>query len=472
MLTGGRLLFLLLCGIAGVWALLSAFLVVGAHVQQPLAEEIRALRTAEQQSAEATQRRQTELATAVRQVQEELAALRGATPVRTPAPTKPTAAATAPRQAAKAGEPNASVIGPRGVVSADLAEQLESRHPYEVRPLANRFWRAKKAVEDFKSWSTKPWSREVLELNATVHELAHLLVSQWGASGTSPGAVVVATPPKTTVCGTNPWLAGYSASELQVAEDHARGVYIHLWELYQLVRDSHLIPHHHVFAPWEPVQPPASACPVGAGGFTRVRGEDSDDAGKNLCGLEVLSREGPDCTVLSLGSKNSFEFEWGILNHTSCTVHVYDCFVDDPKPPSSSRLTFHRVCVGGNGGLGADLDKPHIGLPGLIRELGRNKISLLKMDIEGWERSVFQEAHREWWAGGQLSWLPNQILLELHCCDPNRLIDWGNDADENMDQAESVLLLRILQDFGYRVIAKEPNPYGKAVEVTLMRYLC
>ena len=37
---------------------------------------------------------------------------------------------------------------------------------------------------------------------------------------------------------------------------------------------------------------------------------------------------------------------------------------------------------------------------------------------------------------------------------------------------ETLFLLQTLLDMGYRILAKEVNMYGKAVEVTLMRFLC
>lgn len=359
------------------------------------------------------------------------------------------------------------------------------RHSEDARSRSaiQEFWTAKKNLLGdsdkhegpgaFKKWADSGSASEVQDIKRVVPDAVEALLAPWRQPVPQPGDLpAIAARPKVATCHSSELVRRYGAKELQGIEDHARGIYGSIWDLYMLVRDTDLVPHHHVFSPWAPV-PIESGCPLLVGGLTHLGGEDETDAGKSLCGFDVLTNEGPECIVISMGSKNAFAFEEAILNRTSCRIEVFDCFVENPTPPKTDRLRFHQECITGEKWPGKPIPAKYTTIPSLLSRHGLGKISLLKMDIEGYERSVFQEAAREWWAsGGVIQWLPQQILLELHCCDPNMRVDMDEDEYKAMDQAETLLLLQALMDMGYRVVAKEVNMYGKAIEVTLVRFLC
>ena len=104
-----------------------------------------------------------------------------------------------------------------------------------------------------------------------------------------------------------------------------------------------------------------------------------------------------------------FRFELSIAKATNCEIHTFDCNVAIPKVPPklSSRLTFHKSCVGGRNELDAE-GHAFRTLASIQAELGHKKVDLLKVDIEGFEWELFNT-----WEDTQ-STLPFQISTELH----------------------------------------------------------
>jgi len=89
----------------------------------------------------------------------------------------------------------------------------------------------------------------------------------------------------------------------------------------------------------------------------------------------------------------------------------------------------------------------------ITSELGHDRIDLLKMDIEGFETSVFRN-----WLPTDTN-LPYQIVVELHL--------WA------IQPPEALLLLNQLYHLGYRVIKRDDNPIDPACsEITLIRVKC
>jgi len=161
--------------------------------------------------------------------------------------------------------------------------------------------------------------------------------------------------------------------------------------------------------------------------------------------------------VYSLGSNNDFSFETAMLAATPCEVHTFDCTSEAPKA-YMPRHAFHKVC------LGDAVDATHGTLASITAGLRHSHISLLKMDIEGGEFSVFAAFHRAVFAAAPgapraavARVLPDQISFELH----NETLSAGHDANVVWPQ---------LADLGYVIVSREDNPEcGICAEFTVVR---
>ncbi|KAI9029203.1 methyltransferase domain-containing protein [Hyaloraphidium curvatum] len=128
------------------------------------------------------------------------------------------------------------------------------------------------------------------------------------------------------------------------------------------------------------------------------------DGGKILCRMPDAAAAG--CTVLSLGSRNDFTFETGMLDATGCDVVTMDCSHDAQS--LGPRHQFHRVCVGTPAGatkLDASLFLPY---DEAVAKYVRSKIAVLKIDIEGFETQLLSSLRPGF------PNLPEQIALEIH----------------------------------------------------------
>lgn len=175
---------------------------------------------------------------------------------------------------------------------------------------------------------------------------------------------------------------------------------------------------------------------------TQQRYGDDGDGGKVLCGIAALQAP---CVIYSLGGNNQWDFEEAMLAATPCEVHTFDCFVSNPTKADTARFKFHRWCVSGSD------NGMYLSLATILSRLGhgRNSISLLKMDIEYSEWTVFPALF-------QSRMLPQQISFELHTL--------SHTVQDVMN-----LFLK-LHSFGYAVASKEINAaWPGGCEFTVLR---
>ena len=226
----------------------------------------------------------------------------------------------------------------------------------------------------------------------------------------------------------------------------------------------------------------------GGGGATR------DDGKRSICSWDSFAHRQP-CRVYSVGSKGEQSFEVHVLNSTAhCEVHTFDCtltptivlnMAKDSQVPGAraaaeaalaaaggaleaaasvplrgegGRHTFHPWCLGQRTGWPRPTYKT---LADAMRALGHapGSLSLLKMDIEGWEHEVLDT-----WRADDPS-LPEQLLAEVHCTRPllRGRTRW-------LSAGELTALLHHLHLLGYRLadMVKE----GGGVDATFVRAVC
>ena len=112
----------------------------------------------------------------------------------------------------------------------------------------------------------------------------------------------------------------------------------------------------------------------------------------------------PKCTVLSIGSRGDINFERSLLQHTNCTVDIFDCTVlrcDSKRrgawPPEmrTGRVRYHQVCIGAEDRIEASKQiradwKQGSGghrfvfrsYESIIKRLKLEDVTAMKMDIE------------------------------------------------------------------------------------------
>jgi hypothetical protein len=118
------------------------------------------------------------------------------------------------------------------------------------------------------------------------------------------------------------------------------------------------------------------------------------DTGKWICDPFRLNTM-RSCLVYSVGSKNRFDFERGILGvRPDCEIHTFDPTSLPPgaRDSAAAQINFHQIGMGGINGVlslggGCGDHCPVQTLTSLIRDLQHEDrvIDILKVDIEGSE---------------------------------------------------------------------------------------
>lgn len=202
--------------------------------------------------------------------------------------------------------------------------------------------------------------------------------------------------------------------------------------------------------------------------LTRIGG--IHDGNKVLCGIELMQSMN-NCVVYSLGSFNNFNFEYDLLQNTSCHVYTYDC-TSTPPVSTIDRLNFYKICLGDPDlllkfmfpyqqrilDIGIFNNTKFEHLDTLMKKNQHEEVHLLKMDIEGSEYSVFTSLINQ----SKKVNLPYQISFESHW--------WDRDIYHGiLHQA----MFEQLWTIGYRILQHEYNPSDHTcVEWTMMRIFC
>ena len=73
--------------------------------------------------------------------------------------------------------------------------------------------------------------------------------------------------------------------------------------------------------------------PIGPTCLTPWNSYGTGDEEKRICGT-LKSAPTRNCTVYSIGSNNHFGWEEDVANRTNCFIEVFDCTVDEFRPPA------------------------------------------------------------------------------------------------------------------------------------------
>ena len=198
------------------------------------------------------------------------------------------------------------------------------------------------------------------------------------------------------------------------------------------------------YASWFTTTAPATRpCPA----ITRIGAEG--DGGKRVCHVDSL-KEG--CTVFSIGSNNEWSFETGVLATTPCSVHTFDCTIDESKVQTAGpRNKFSHTCLGPP--AYSKPDAPFALLNDLVKQQKVPRVDFMKADIECWEYDMVdvlvQDALADW--AGSYASLPAQLSLEIHASAASGAVA-GKDR--------FLILFEQLVSLGYVIISTEANGDG------------
>ena len=206
------------------------------------------------------------------------------------------------------------------------------------------------------------------------------------------------------------------------------------------------------------------------------------DGAKRLCGLERM----PRCVAMSIGSRGDIRFESDLVQRTNCTVEIFDCTVPRchrrrpwPEKMRTGRVRYHRVCVAardssedssqirsdwGNRSLSGGTFAFRT-YASILAHLQLSAVTLLKMDIEGFEYDVLSSMLRDPSAA-----LPSQLAFELHYSTQMTSLRWRH---RERTAGEMALLARAMYDAGYRTLSRVDNwrcPH--CAEFTMVRLFC
>lgn len=175
----------------------------------------------------------------------------------------------------------------------------------------------------------------------------------------------------------------------------------------------------------------------------------------------ALSRE--PCIMYGLGIARDLTFEVA-MKQQGCQVYAFDC----TSPPymiqraQDAGITLYPWCIGEQHAFTADngyikeSDAQALtqfkSLPQVMQTLQHSYVSLLKMDIEGFEWGVFESLL----ANKATIW-PQQLAFELHLEGTNPKAV-NPDLVRGKNTAAMHDLFRQLRNVGYRVLYKQLNP--------------
>jgi len=196
----------------------------------------------------------------------------------------------------------------------------------------------------------------------------------------------------------------------------------------------------------------------------RIGAPGKGDGGKFICGVDQMNMTRDQCVVFSIGSMGNYLFEEAIVEHTTCVVEVFDCTGNYKVPKHlTDRVHFHRVCLGSKDEKIAK--RQFLTFQSLLQFTAHRFVTLLKMDIEGYEWDVLPALLTEYESTNTFGLLPFQISFELHLMEAHIV--------RPRSVGEVVHVASLLYDAGYRIISREDNIQSpKCSEFTVMRFFC
>jgi len=183
----------------------------------------------------------------------------------------------------------------------------------------------------------------------------------------------------------------------------------------------------------------------------------------------AISKKTP-CGMISIGSNGQWGFEHEVSKSTECTIHTFDCTVQDPNKPANEAIYFYPYCI-------ADESKKvkgrqYMTYSKMLEATGmKTPPALLKMDVEGFEYDVLQQMIIEAEESGTKHLLPTQISVELHYTTRMYDLDWMTRYRQAGEL--NIFLGFMFRKGGYTIVHTKFNfPKSDPMEVLFVRAFC
>ena len=353
------------------------------------------------------------------------------------------------------------------------------------------------------------------ELAIILCGLAAVVAALWGLSGSLRQAEILKSSPKKAslvainstiekqppehhadeddssqplrLCTQNPYISSLSMSLSQIAQqmdawlDNEQEIETALMRAVADEPGGDDNQHQHTHKRFEAFQEMATckqAC---------VGGECSSDESKIICGLDLLKqKKDAACVVYSIGGNNWWQFERDLLKHVPhCEIHTFDCTGPKSRFQVPANVNFHHVCLGPKYmPAPTHFDKPldQLTLNDIVGEiwtldrmqknLGHQRIDLLKMDIEGWEWPILKTWPELFDVRSPDHVLPMQIAVEVHYRSPMTQLSQVHGAAFKYP-TDMISLQSHLLKMGYATLVNDYNPKCMhCTELTLLRIRC
>lgn len=181
----------------------------------------------------------------------------------------------------------------------------------------------------------------------------------------------------------------------------------------------------------------------------------------------IFPQPSTPCVVYGAGIDKDARFE-NHMTSLGCSVFAFDCTIDKLPVGSNADIHFESVCIG----TGASFEDSKYAqgrtgfrfesLSSVMKRLNHDRVTILKMDIEGFEWDVL---YSEIVHGTSR---PEQLLFELHSFGANpKFVPAG--VVRTRDEREVKRLFLELHHVGYRVFHKTINPFdAKCADFSLV----
>jgi hypothetical protein len=184
------------------------------------------------------------------------------------------------------------------------------------------------------------------------------------------------------------------------------------------------------------------------------------DGEKRICG----SMKDDDCMVISIGSKNQWDFEEAVVaKYPTCRIHTLDCYASVHIPDAiKSQVTFHPICLGVEDAIVSG--RRFMTWSSMVKELGLTKPpTAMKMDIEGFEWTTIPAIIK----ANVL--VPESFSFELHFETSINEVPWKGRLKVD---PEIGLFMELLFHMGYVLVDRNDNVIcGSCSEIVIAKLL-
>lgn len=182
---------------------------------------------------------------------------------------------------------------------------------------------------------------------------------------------------------------------------------------------------------------------------------------KRVCGHMNSS----DCTVISIGSPNEWDFELDVIKRfPHCRVHTFDCTVNGVVPDKiKSQVTFYPICIGVQDAV-TERGEKFLSWPSIVKLIDlKLPPTIMKMDIEGFEWTTIPAIIKV------NILVPDSFSFELHYGTRVSSVPWNGRLRSD---PEIGMFMELLFNLGYVLVDRhDGDKIGCCTELVIAKLL-